>query len=312
MFSQPELIIQQVDRIVRLLCGRMPCMQYAHLADTPDPLAAMADGSIAPIAEATGYATLDELIAAGPDAWAVGREAAAAALDSDAARPLAEVKLAAPLRAPSKIIAIGLNYMDHIKETGLAEPRRPLVFAKFLNSLAGPGDEIGWPDGLTEKVDWEAELAAVVGRRLRDVPVEEALGGIFGYTAANDVSARDLQFADEQWVRGKSLDSFCPAGPGVVSAEEFGDPQDKALWCRVNGEVKQESNTSLMIFGVAEIVSFLSHNFTLEPGDLILTGTPWGCGGFADPPEFLAAGDTVEVEVEGIGVLRNPVAGPRG
>lgn len=287
-------------------------MQYAHIADSPGALAVIDHGSVASIAEATGCATLDELIAGGPDVWADGRAAAVAALDSEGARPLAEVKLAAPLRAPSKIIAIGLNYMDHVKETGLTEPPRPLVFAKFLNSLAGPGDEISWPAGLTEKVDWEAELATVVGRQLRDVSVEDALEGIFGYTVANDISARDLQFADEQWVRGKSLDSFCPVGPGVVSAEDFGDPQDKALLCRVNGEVKQESNTSLMIFGVAEIVSFLSHNFTLEPGDLILTGTPWGCGGFADPPEFLAAGDTVEVEVEGIGVLRNPVSGPRG
>jgi 2-keto-4-pentenoate hydratase/2-oxohepta-3-ene-1,7-dioic acid hydratase in catechol pathway len=196
------------------------------------------------------------------------------------------------------------------RETGLAEPPRPLVFAKFLSSLAGPGEPIWWPDGLTEKVDWEAELAAVVGTRMRDVAVEDALGGLFGYTAANDVSARDLQFGDEQWVRGKSLDSFCPVGPTLVTAEEFGDPQAKRIRCRVNGEVKQDSTTAEMIFGVAEIVSFLSHNFTLEPGDLILTGTPWGVGGFADPPAFLGAGDTVEVEVEGIGVLSNPVTGP--
>jgi 5-carboxymethyl-2-hydroxymuconate isomerase len=286
-------------------------MRYAHIAASETPLAAIAGDSIAPLAETTGHATLDALIAAGPDAWSGAAEAARAALDSAAARPLAETKLAAPLAASSKIVAIGLNYMDHIRETGLAQPERPLVFAKFLNSLAGPEDEIWWPEGLTEQVDWEVELTAIVGRRMRDVAVEDALDGIFGYTVGNDISARDLQFADVQWVRGKSLDSFCPIGPSVVTADEFGDPQEKDLFLRVDGTAKQTSNTKEMIFGTAEIVSFLSHSFTLEPGDVILTGTPWGCGGFADPPEFLAAGNVVEAEVEGIGVLRNPVAGPR-
>jgi 5-carboxymethyl-2-hydroxymuconate isomerase len=285
-------------------------MRYAHIAGSDTPLAAIEGDAIAPLGE-SGHATLDALIAAGPDAWAATAEAAREALDSAGARPLAETKLAAPLTAPSKIIAIGLNYMDHIRETGLNQPQRPLVFAKFLNSLAGPEDEIWWPAGLTEKVDWEVELTAIVGKRTRDVAAEDALGAIFGYTVGNDISARDLQFTDEQWVRGKSLDSFCPLGPSVVTADEYGDPQDKNLFLRVNGTAKQTSNTEEMIFGTAEIVSFLSHNFTLEPGDVILTGTPWGCGGFSDPPEFLGAGDIVEAEVEGIGVLRNPVAGPR-
>jgi 5-carboxymethyl-2-hydroxymuconate isomerase len=285
-------------------------VRLAHLADSPEPLAAVAGDRIAPIAAVAGIASVDELILAGPDAWNATAAVAAEALASGDAPALADAKLAAPLRAPSKIVCIGLNYRDHCRETGLAEPSRPLVFAKFLSTLVGPGEPIAWPEGLTEKVDWEAELAAVVGRRLRDVAVEDALDGIFGYTAANDVSARDLQFSDEQWVRGKSLDTFCPLGPTLVSADEYGDPQDKKIFCRVNGETKQDSSTAEMIFGVAEIVSFLSHNFTLEPGDLILTGTPWGVGGFADPPTFLGAGDTVEVEVEGIGVLSNPVAGP--
>jgi len=285
-------------------------MRYAHIADSDAPLAAIEDDAIASLAE-SGHPTLDALIAAGPEAWAAAADAARSALDSAAARPLAETKLAAPLRAPSKIIAIGLNYMDHIRETGLPQPESPLVFAKFLNSLIGPEDEIWWPDGLTEKVDWEVELTAIVGRKMRDVSVEDALDGIFGYTAGNDISARDLQFGDVQWVRGKSLDSFCPLGPSVVTADEYGDPEAKDLFLRVNGAAKQTSNTKEMIFGTAEIVSFLSHNFTLEPGDVILTGTPWGCGGFSDPPEFLQAGDVVEAEVEGIGVLRNPVSGPR-
>jgi 2-keto-4-pentenoate hydratase/2-oxohepta-3-ene-1,7-dioic acid hydratase in catechol pathway len=289
--------------------GENPGVRLAHIATRPEPLAAVAGEKIAPLFSRTGFSTVDELIAAGPGARAGAAEAAAEALASDEAVELAAVELAAPLSRPSKIACIGLNYRDHCRETGLAEPARPLVFAKFLSSLTGPGEPIHWPAGLTEKVDWEVELAAVIGRRLRDVAVEEALDGVFGYTAANDVSARDLQFSDEQWVRGKSLDSFCPLGPSIVSAEEFGDPQGKKLALRVNGETKQDSTTAEMIFSTAEIVSFLSHNFTLEPGDLVLTGTPWGCGGFADPPEFLQAGDTVEAEVEGIGVLANPVQG---
>ncbi len=171
-------------------------------------------------------------------------------------------------------------------------------------------EPLRWPAGLTEKVDWEVELAMVVGRRLRAVPEAEALDGVFGYTAANDISARDVQFEDVQWTRGKTFDTFCPVGPTLVTADEFGDPAAKALQLRVNGAVKQDSNAAEMIFGPAELVSYLSHSFTLEPGDLILTGTPWGAGGFADPPTFLAAGDEVEAEVEGVGVLANPVSGP--
>jgi 2-keto-4-pentenoate hydratase/2-oxohepta-3-ene-1,7-dioic acid hydratase in catechol pathway len=285
-------------------------MRLAHFAQGKNRLAVIDEETIAPLGDRIPHSTLDELIGAGPGAWAEAEAAAPDALAAPDAIPLADAKLSSPILRPSKIICIGLNYMDHIRETGLSEPARPLVFAKFLSSLSGPGDPVSWPVGLTEQVDWEAELAAVVGRRLRNVKVDDALEGIFGYTAANDVSARDLQFGDEQWVRGKSLDTFCPVGPSLVTADEFGDPESKDIFCRVNGEVKQTSNTAEMIFGVAELVSFLSENFTLEPGDLILTGTPWGVGGFADPPAYLGAGDTVEVEVEGIGVLSNPVTGP--
>jgi 5-carboxymethyl-2-hydroxymuconate isomerase len=285
-------------------------MRLAHLAERSEPLAAVRGDRVVPIAARVGLATIDDLVTAGPDRWPEVAAAAADALDSPDTLSLDHVKLDAPLVRPSKIVCIGLNYRDHCRETGLPEPPRPLVFAKFLSSLVGPGQPIAWPEGLTESVDWEAELAVVIGRRLRGVAVEEALDGIFGYTAANDVSARDLQFGDEQWVRGKSLDTFCPLGPTLVTADEYGDPQAKRIQCRVNGETKQSSTTAEMIFGVAEIVSFLSCNFTLEPGDLVLTGTPWGVGGFADPPAFLQPGDVVEVEVEGIGTLSNPVAGP--
>jgi 2-keto-4-pentenoate hydratase/2-oxohepta-3-ene-1,7-dioic acid hydratase in catechol pathway len=214
--------------------------------------------------------------------------------------------LVAPL-APGKVVAIGLNYLDHIRETGMEAPAAPLVFAKFPSSVVGPGAEIRIDRAITERVDWEGELAAVVGQTMRDVAVADALDHVYGYTVANDVSARDVQFADGQWVRGKSLDSFCPLGPAIVTADELGDPQALALSTRVNGEVVQSSSTAEMIFGVAELLAFCSRSFTLEPGDVLLTGTPWGCGEFTDPQRSLAGGDVVEVEIERVGLLRNPV-----
>jgi 2-keto-4-pentenoate hydratase/2-oxohepta-3-ene-1,7-dioic acid hydratase in catechol pathway len=209
--------------------------------------------------------------------------------------------------APRKVVAIGLNYLDHIRESGLKAPERPLVFAKFPSSVIGADEPIRLPLDLTERVDWEVELTAVIGRRARNVGTDEALGHVYGYTIANDVSARDLQFADGQWVRAKSLDSFCPVGPVVVTADEIPDPQALQLKTRVNGEVVQDASTDLMLFGVAELISFCSHSFTLEPGDLIMTGTPWGCGEFMDPKRSLKPGDVVECEIERIGTLRNPV-----
>jgi 5-carboxymethyl-2-hydroxymuconate isomerase len=214
--------------------------------------------------------------------------------------------LMAPVE-PTKIVCIGLNYMDHIRECGLDVPQVPLVFAKFPSSLAGPTDPIRIPAGLTTRVDWEVELAVVIGRRARDVPRERALHHVFGYTVANDVSARDIQFADGQWVRGKSLDTFCPVGPVVVTADEVEDPQALRLTTRVNGELVQDATTDLMVFDVATLISFCSRSFTLEPGDLLLTGTPWGCGEFMEPKRSLSAGDVVECAIEGIGALRNPV-----
>jgi 2-keto-4-pentenoate hydratase/2-oxohepta-3-ene-1,7-dioic acid hydratase in catechol pathway len=222
------------------------------------------------------------------------------------ADPLVGARLAAPLRPP-KIVAIGLNYLDHVRESNLTVPERPLVFTKFTTSVIGDGDRIEVDRSLTERVDWEVELAVVVGRRMRQVSVDDALGHVFGYTVANDVSARDLQFGDGQWVRGKSLDTFCPLGPAIVTADELPDPQALALRTRVNGETVQDSTTAEMVFGVAELLAFCSQSFTLEPGDVVLTGTPWGCGEFMDPPRSLRHGDVVEVEVEGIGVLRNEV-----
>ena len=217
-----------------------------------------------------------------------------------------EGELAAPLR-PGKIVAIGLNYLDHIRESGLPRPERPLVFAKLPSSVIGPGEAIELDETLTSRVDWEVELAVVVGRRMRRVAERAALDFVLGYTVGNDVSARDVQFSESQWIRAKSFDTFGPLGPVVVTADELPEPQALALRTRVNGELMQDSSTAEMVFGVAELLAFCSRSFTLEPGDVVLTGTPWGCGEFMDPPRSLAAGDVVETEIEGIGVLRNPV-----
>lgn len=186
-------------------------------------------------------------------------------------------------------------------------PESPLIFTKFTTSVIGDRDEIRIKPELTSRVDWEVELAVVVGERLTRCAEDEALDGVFGYTVANDISARDVQFSDGQWVRGKSMDTFCPLGPMIVTRDEIPDPQGLRLITRVNGEVVQDSSTGEMVFGVARLISYCSHNFTLEPGDVILTGTPWGCGEFMDPPRSLADGDVVETEIAGIGTLRNPV-----
>jgi len=181
------------------------------------------------------------------------------------------------------------------------------VFGKFPSSVTGPSDPIVINFAVASRVDWEVELAVVIGRRARDISVERALDYVFGYTVANDVSARDVQFSDGQWTRGKSFDSFCPLGPVIVTADELGSPDHLRLTTRVNGETMQDDTTRNMIFGVAELLSFCSRSFTLEPGDLVLTGTPSGCGEFMDPPRSLAPGDVVESSIDGIGTLRNPV-----
>jgi 5-carboxymethyl-2-hydroxymuconate isomerase len=247
--------------------------------------------------------TMLEFIQAGPETWAK-----AEALFQDAGLagiPLADVRLLAPIPRPGKVIAIGLNYMDHCREQNVKVPDRPIVFAKFTTAVVGPGDEIAWDPAVTDEVDYEVELCVVIGRMARRVTEADALGYVFGYTAANDVSARDLQFSDKQWVRAKSLDTFCPLGPAIVSADEVPDPQALKLRAEVNGQVLQDSTTAEMIFGVRTLIATLSRAFTLEPGDVILTGTPDGVGVFRKPPIFLRDGDVVAVEVERIGRLEN-------
>jgi 2,4-diketo-3-deoxy-L-fuconate hydrolase len=220
---------------------------------------------------------------------------------------LDEARIHAPIERPQKLICIGLNYEDHAAETGADIPEKPIVFAKFPNTVIGHGEAIRIPP-ITEQADYEAELAVVIGRAARNVSVSEALDYVFGYANANDVSSRDLQFSEGgQWTRSKSIDTFCPIGPYIATTDEIVDPQDLSIRCILNGEVMQDGTTSKMIFSVAELVSFLSEGMTLVPGDVIITGTPPGVGMARDPQVWLKAGDEVSIEIEGLGTLTNPV-----
>jgi 2,4-didehydro-3-deoxy-L-rhamnonate hydrolase len=212
-----------------------------------------------------------------------------------------------PIERPSKIVCVGLNYRDHAEEQGAPLPEAPLLFAKWQNTLIGPGEPIVIPPIVT-KCDYEAELGVVIGARVRDASPESALEAVAGYICVNDVSARDLQFADGQWTRGKSPDTFCPVGPALVPRDEVPDPQNLAIRAILNGRPMQESTTANMVFGVADLIVYITRTITLEPGDLIATGTPAGVGAFRDPPVFMQPGDEITIEIEGIGSLTNPVA----
>lgn len=255
-----------------------------------------------------GPATMAAWLAAGQAGKDALRDAATTARILAGGEPTDGLELLAPIPRPGKVVAIGRNYRAHTDEEGVEPPPLPLIFSKWPSSVVGPGAQIRWDPGLTSQVDYEAELAVVIGRRARRVSELEALDYVAGYTCLNDVSARDLQFSDGQWTRGKSLDTFCPMGPALVTADEIGDPQDLAICCTVGDERLQDGHTSQMYFGVARIVSHCSQAFTLEPGDVIATGTPAGVGVFRDPPRFLTAGDVVTVEIERIGRLVNPCA----
>jgi 2,4-diketo-3-deoxy-L-fuconate hydrolase len=210
-----------------------------------------------------------------------------------------------PIERPGKIVCVGLNYKDHAEEQGVDLPKAPLFFAKYTTALIGPGDPIVIPS-VVQQCDYEAELGVVIGATVKRVSTENALEAVRGYVVANDVSARDLQFADGQWTRGKSPDTFCPVGP-LVPAAEVSDPHALPIRAIVSGETLQESNTSNLIFGIDEIISYASQTSTLEPGDLILTGTPAGVGVFRDPKRLLQPGDTVTIQIDGVGEITNPV-----
>ncbi len=221
---------------------------------------------------------------------------------------LDEVTLTAPLHNPSKIIAVGLNYIDHCEEAKLPVPKEPVLFSKFPNSITGPYDDLSWPESVTREVDYEVELGVVIGRRGRNIREQDALDYVCGYTVVNDVSARDLQFANaKQWDRGKSLDTFCPWGPWIVTRDEITDPHKLEVRTVLNGREMQKSNTSKLVFNINQIIAYASQGTTLLPGDLIPTGTPFGVGFSRTPPVFLKHGDICECEVEHIGKIINKV-----
>jgi 2-keto-4-pentenoate hydratase/2-oxohepta-3-ene-1,7-dioic acid hydratase in catechol pathway len=216
------------------------------------------------------------------------------------------VQLLAPVPRPGKIVCIGLNYRDHAAESKMTVPASPVTFSKYVTAVQHPGAPVRLP-AISTQVDFEAELAVVIGRRGRHVARERAFAHVLGYTNFNDVSARDMQFADGQWQRGKSCDTFAPMGPAIVTADEIHDPHDLGIRLRLNGRTMQDSSTSQLIFRIDALIEFLTQTVTLEPGDVIATGTPAGVGFARKPPVFLKAGDVMEVEVEGLGVLSNPV-----
>ena len=221
-----------------------------------------------------------------------------------------QVQLLAPIPRPGKVIGIGLNYRDHAKESDMALPPKPIVFAKFSSSVVGPYNTIHIIPDVSHKVDYEAELGVVIGKPAYHVSVADALNYVFGYLSVNDVSARDIQLDAEygkQWVRGKSFDTFCPMGPSITSRDQVDDVQDLSVRAILNGAVLQDGNTRDMIFDVATLISYLSHGMTLEPGDVIATGTPNGVGAARTPPIFLKQGDVIEIEVGHLGKLVNRV-----
>ncbi|MCU0496017.1 MAG: fumarylacetoacetate hydrolase family protein [Anaerolineae bacterium] len=219
--------------------------------------------------------------------------------------PLAECKLLAPLR-PGKILCIGRNYAAHAAELGNQIPAAPMIFAKFGSSVIGVDEPIVWDQTITQQVDWEGELAVVIGKRGKYLREADVPNYLFGYTIANDVSARDLQDSESQWTRAKSMDTFCPLGPCIVTKNEIPDPQNLRVITQVNGETMQDGLTAHMLRGVYDLVAYCSQSFTLEPGDVILTGTPSGVGKGMTPPRFLQDSDTVSITIEPIGTLTNP------
>ena len=255
-----------------------------------------------------GVASLDALIALDPAARSTALD------DLGDPVPLAGARLHAPLHPRKNVFCVGRNYLAHAEEGArvrgeeLKLPAVPTFFSKAPTAIADPDATLQLDGAVSQKYDWEAELGVVIGTRCKNVPESDALSVIFGYTCVNDVSARDVQNATTQWFKGKTLDDTCPMGPWIVSADEIADPQALDVSLRLNGETKQHASTAVMIFPIARIIAELSKGCTLEPGDVIATGTPEGVGFARTPPEFLKDGDVMEVEVERVGVLRNPVA----
>ena len=253
------------------------------------------DGGIRDLTDATGARDVGELLASGARPDEPGDLVDAGS-----------VQRHAPITRPGKIICVGLNYHDHCREQSIEPPPYPMMFSKFANAVADPGARIVRP-AATEMLDLECELAVVIGRRTSRIGRDEAAGAIFGYTILNDITMRDLQREDRQWLRAKGSDGFAPMGPAVVTADEIGDPRALRLRSSVNGEPWQDSTTAEMVFDVATVVAFASRTITLEPGDVIATGTPAGVGHYQVPPRYLVDGDRLRCEIEGIGVLESVV-----
>ena len=257
------------------------------------------DAGIRDLSDALGVADVGELLARG---------VTSAELSEHAGSPIdpTEIVVRAPVARPGKIICVGLNYHDHCREQSIEPPTYPMLFSKFANAVSHPGEPVTRPRA-TDKLDLECELAVVIGRRASRVDRAEAMDAVFGYTILNDVTMRDLQREDRQWLRAKGSDGFAPMGPAVVTVDELGDPQTLRLGSSVNGDVWQESSTAEMIFDIPTLVAFASRTITLEPGDVIATGTPAGVGHYQRPPRYLADGDVMRCEIEGIGAIENPV-----
>lgn len=256
-------------------------------------------------ADASHFTGMNRFLAAGERAMDDARR-----LEESARRdwndwiPISRVRPLCPVPQPSKIVAIGLNYRDHAREAKLAIPTEPLLFAKFPSSIHGPYAQVIIPKSNPD-IDYEGELAVIIGSRAKHVKASDAYEFVAGYMVLNDVSARKWQFADKQWTRGKSCDTFCPAGPWLTTRDEVPDPHVLHIATRVNGRTMQDSNTNNLIFGVPQLIEHITESITLEPGDIIATGTAFGVGVFQDPPLFMKAGDVVEVEVERLGTIRN-------
>jgi 2-keto-4-pentenoate hydratase/2-oxohepta-3-ene-1,7-dioic acid hydratase in catechol pathway len=286
-------------------------MRYAQFVYQGRPRAGIVrDGHVEPIAN-LGHDRLHELV---PFLFGRERRNEEDALETEAAIPLADVQLMPPLDPVRNVFCVGRNYMGHAEEiarargTELKLPSVPTFFTKATTAVSAPDSSLHLEPKISREYDYEAELGVIIGTHCKNVPRERALDVVFGYTCINDITARDLQREHVQWFKGKSLDESCPIGPWIVTADEIGDPQDLEIRLRVNGETKQSSNTSHMIFSVADIIASLSLGMTLEAGDIIATGTPDGVGFARTPPEFLQDGDVVEVDIPRIGVLRNAIS----
>jgi 2-keto-4-pentenoate hydratase/2-oxohepta-3-ene-1,7-dioic acid hydratase in catechol pathway len=282
----------------------MRLVTFAPAGETPRPGAVLGSDTVLDLSS-LGFTSLLALIEAGPEALAKA-ENLAYEPPRTAEHPLRSVKLLAPIPKPPKVVCVGLNYRDHAIETGAQIPDVPTIFNKFSTAVIGPGDTIVLPK-VSSAPDYEAELAFVIGRRGRHIAAKNWKDYIFGYTIMNDVSARDYQRATTQWLMGKTFDTFAPIGPWIVTASDIADPHDLDIQLEIAGEVLQRSNTRELIFKIPDLIAFLSSVFTLEPGDIISTGTPAGVGFTRTPPRFLQHGEEVVVKIPAIGELRNPI-----